>query len=109
MQSVRERVVFWCKPRFYNFFRFFFFFLSPHPQPTPKLTMSWQAYVDSSLMAGGALSQACMIGRQDAQVWGQTPDFGVRLVFCVSFCLGLPLLLACQPAALLQAFCCRAG
>eukprot|EP00750_Incisomonas_marina_P016171 INCI19041.1.p2 GENE.INCI19041.1~~INCI19041.1.p2 ORF type:complete len:155 (+),score=24.66 INCI19041.1:178-642(+) len=40
--------------------------------------MSWQAYVDSSLMAGGALSQACMIGRQDAQVWGQTPGFGPK-------------------------------
>jgi hypothetical protein len=30
-------------------------------------------------MAGGALSSACLIGRDNAQIWGQTPGFGPKI------------------------------
>ena len=37
--------------------------------------MSWQQYVDASLMGQGTLSQACIIDRTNASVWAQTPGF----------------------------------
>ena len=40
--------------------------------------MSWQAYVDTQLVATGHVKEACMIGAADGSVWGMTPEFQPR-------------------------------
>eukprot|EP00949_MAST-11_sp_MAST-11-sp1_P001560 g1560.t1 len=40
--------------------------------------MSWQAYVDTQLVATGHTTQAAMIGKEDASVWANTEDFMPR-------------------------------
>ena len=40
--------------------------------------MSWQAYVDTQLVATGHVNDACMLGATDGSVWGMTPEFQPR-------------------------------
>ena len=40
--------------------------------------MSWQAYVDTQLVATGHVENACMLGAGDGSVWGMTGDFQPR-------------------------------
>ncbi len=40
--------------------------------------MSWQAYVDTQLVATGHVKDACMIGAADGSVWGLTGEFQPR-------------------------------
>ena len=40
--------------------------------------MSWQAYIDTQLVASGAIHQAAMLGLADGSVWASTPDFCAR-------------------------------
>ena len=40
--------------------------------------MSWQAYVDTQLVATGHVAEACMLGATDGAVWGMTPEFQPR-------------------------------
>ena len=40
--------------------------------------MSWQAYVDTQLVATGHVNEACMLGATDGSVWGMTPEFPPR-------------------------------
>ena len=40
--------------------------------------MSWQAYVDTQLVATGHVNEACMLGATDGSVWGMTPEFQPR-------------------------------
>ncbi|KAK4103713.1 Profilin/allergen [Parathielavia hyrcaniae] len=40
--------------------------------------MSWQSYVDSSLVGSGHLDKACIISVAGDSVWAQSPDFNVQ-------------------------------
>ena len=40
--------------------------------------MSWQAYVDTQLVATGHVQDACMLGAADGAVWGMTSEFQPR-------------------------------
>lgn len=40
--------------------------------------MSWQAYVDTQLIATGQVKQAALLSCEDASVWASTPDFMPR-------------------------------
>jgi hypothetical protein len=39
--------------------------------------MSWQAYVDSQLLASGHIAQAAIVSAADGAVWAASPDFTV--------------------------------
>ena len=41
--------------------------------------MSWQAFVDTQLVASNHVTKAAIIGNVDGQVWASTPDFFVSL------------------------------
>ena len=43
-----------------------------------KRNMSWQAYVDTQLVATGHVQDACMLGAADGSVWGMTSEFQPR-------------------------------
>ena len=40
-----------------------------------RLGMSWQAYVDTQLIASGYVHEAAIVGKTDCNPWGGTPDF----------------------------------
>ena len=44
--------------------------------------MSWQAYVDTQLVASGYIQEAIIVGRNDCNPWGGTPDFLPRRYRC---------------------------
>ncbi|KAL2159912.1 hypothetical protein VTH06DRAFT_2045 [Thermothelomyces fergusii] len=45
---------------------------------TPQPTMSWQAYVDSSLVASGHIDKACIASAAGDSVWATSPGFTVK-------------------------------
>ncbi|KAK4126239.1 Profilin/allergen [Parathielavia appendiculata] len=40
--------------------------------------MSWQAYVDSSLVGSGHIDKACIVSAAGDSTWATTPDFQVK-------------------------------
>mmetsp|Transcript_11692 Transcript_11692/g.19031 ORF Transcript_11692/g.19031 Transcript_11692/m.19031 type:complete len:157 (+) Transcript_11692:345-815(+) len=40
---------------------------------------TWQQYVETQLTGTGSVDQACMMGKNDACVWGSSPEFLPRL------------------------------
>jgi profilin len=44
--------------------------------------MSWQAYIDSSMLGTGKVKAGAIIGLADGAIWAKSPNFKVRKV-CV--------------------------
>ena len=69
---------------FFLFFFIFFDFTSQHNQPNQhsynQLTMSWQTYIDTSLLGTGNVSAGCILGRADGAVYAASAGYGVRTI-----------------------------
>ena len=56
--------------------------------------MSWQAYIDSSLLGSGVVSHAAILSNGDGSIWAKDDAFKVRalcvtssLNMCVCICI----------------------